>query len=65
MNNRLSHNALSAGLSAPSISTVTVWRIKICPGAFADDGQQYALKVMAEKERMLQTLKRSQPQHRA
>lgn len=39
--------------------------LQLYAGAFADDGQQYALKVMAEKERMLQTLRRSQPQHRA
>ena len=39
--------------------------LQLYAGAFGDDGQQYALKVMAEKERMLQTLKRSQPQNRA
>ncbi len=39
--------------------------LQLYAGAFSDDGQQYALKVMAEKERMLQTLKRSQPQNRA
>ena len=27
--------AVSAGLSSPSISTVTVWRISNCPGAFS------------------------------
>ena len=39
--------------------------LQLYAGAFADDGQQYAQKVIAEKERMQQTLKRSQPQPRA
>ena len=39
--------------------------LQLYAGAFGDDGQQYAQKVIAEKERMQQTLKRSQPQRRA
>lgn len=39
--------------------------LQLYAGAFADDGQQYAQKVIAEKERMQQTLKRSQVQPRA
>ena len=39
--------------------------LQLYAGAFGDDGQQYAQKVMAEKERMQQTLKRAQPQPRA
>ncbi len=34
-NIRPSHAAVSAGLSSPSISTVTVWRNSHCPGAFS------------------------------
>jgi soluble lytic murein transglycosylase-like protein len=38
--------------------------LQLYAGAFGDDGQQYAQKVMAEKERMQQTLKRAQvPPH--
>ena len=33
--------------------------LQLYAGAFSDDSQQYAQKVMAEKERMLQMLKRS------
>ena len=33
--------------------------LQLYAGAFGDDSQQYAQKVLAEKERMLQTLKRS------
>ena len=39
--------------------------LQLYAGAFGDDGQQYAQKVVAEKERMQQTLKRAQPQPRA
>ena len=39
--------------------------LQLYAGAFGDDGQQYAQKVIAEKERMQQTLKRAQLQHRA
>jgi soluble lytic murein transglycosylase-like protein len=39
--------------------------LQLYAGAFGDDAQQYAQKVIAEKERMQQTLKRAQPQHRA
>lgn len=39
--------------------------LQLYAGAFGDDAQQYAQKVMAEKERMQQTLKRAQPQPRA
>jgi soluble lytic murein transglycosylase-like protein len=35
--------------------------LQLYNGAFSDDSQQYAQKVMAEKERMLQMLKRSRP----
>ena len=35
--------------------------LQLYAGAFSDDGQQYAQKVIAEKERMQQTLKRAQP----
>ena len=38
--------------------------LQLYAGAFGDDGQQYAQKVIAEKERMRQTLKRSQLQPR-
>jgi soluble lytic murein transglycosylase-like protein len=38
--------------------------LQLYAGAFGDDGQQYAQKVMAEKERMQQTLKRAQLQPR-
>jgi hypothetical protein len=34
--------------------------LQLYAGAFDDDGQQYAQKVIAEKERMQQTLKRAQ-----
>jgi soluble lytic murein transglycosylase-like protein len=34
--------------------------LQLYAGAFGDDGQQYAQKVIAEKERMQQTLKRAQ-----
>jgi soluble lytic murein transglycosylase-like protein len=38
--------------------------LQLYAGAFGDDGQQYAQKVIAEKERMQQTLKRAQlPPH--
>jgi soluble lytic murein transglycosylase-like protein len=36
--------------------------LQLYAGAFSDDSQQYAQKVMAEKERMLQMLKRSRTQ---
>jgi soluble lytic murein transglycosylase-like protein len=36
--------------------------LQLYAGAFSDDSQQYAQKVMAEKERMLQMLKRSRSQ---
>ncbi len=36
--------------------------LQLYAGAFGDDGQQYAQKVMAEKERLRLTLKRSRPQ---
>jgi soluble lytic murein transglycosylase-like protein len=36
--------------------------LQLYNGAFGDDSRQYAQKVMAEKERMLQILKRSRPQ---
>ncbi len=39
--------------------------LQLYAGAFGDDGQLYAQKVMAEKDRMQQTLKRAQPQPRA
>jgi len=39
--------------------------LQLYAGAFGDDGQQYAQKVMAEKERMQQTLRRAQTQPRA
>ena len=39
--------------------------LQLYAGAFGDDGQQYAQKVVAEKERMQQTLKRAQTQPRA
>lgn len=39
--------------------------LQLYAGAFGDDGQQYAQKVIAEKERMQQTLRRSQLQPRA
>ncbi|TSA14183.1 MAG: lytic transglycosylase domain-containing protein [Betaproteobacteria bacterium] len=39
--------------------------LQLYAGAFADDSQQYAQKVMAEKERMQQMLKRFRPQTRA
>ncbi|MFH1044664.1 MAG: lytic transglycosylase domain-containing protein [Pseudomonadota bacterium] len=39
--------------------------LQLYAGAFGDDGQQYAQKVMAEKERMQQTLKRAQVQRHA
>ena len=39
--------------------------LQLYAGAFGDYGQQYAQKVIAEKERMQQTLKRAQPQPRA
>jgi soluble lytic murein transglycosylase-like protein len=39
--------------------------LQLYAGAFGDDGQQYALKVIAEKERMQQTLKRAQLSPRA
>jgi soluble lytic murein transglycosylase-like protein len=39
--------------------------LQLYAGAFGDDGQLYAQKVIAEKERMQQTLKRAQPQPRA
>ena len=35
--------------------------LQLYNGAFSDDTQQYAQKVMAEKQRMLQMLKRSKP----
>ncbi len=36
--------------------------LQLYAGAFGDDSQQYAQKVIAEKERMQQMLKRSRPQ---
>jgi hypothetical protein len=39
--------------------------LQLYAGAFGDDGQGYAQKVIAEKERMQQTLKRARPQPRA
>jgi len=36
--------------------------LQLYNGAFGDDSQQYAQKVMAEKQRMQQMLKRSRPQ---
>jgi len=39
--------------------------LQLYAGAFGDDGQQYAQKVIAEKERMQQTLKRFQIQARS
>jgi len=39
--------------------------LQLYAGAFGDDGQLYAQKVIAEKERMQQTLKRTLPQPRA
>lgn len=36
--------------------------LQLYNGAFDDDSQQYALKVMAEKQRMQQMLKRAKPQ---
>lgn len=39
--------------------------LQLYAGAFGDDGQQYAQKVIAEKERMQQTIKRSQRQPQA
>ena len=39
--------------------------LQLYAGAFGDDSQLYAQKVIAEKERMQQTLKRAQPQPRA
>lgn len=39
--------------------------LQLYAGAFGDDGQQYAQKVVAEKERMQQMLKRAQVQPRA
>ena len=36
--------------------------LQLYNGAFGDDSQQYAQKVMAEKQRMQQMLKRSKPQ---
>jgi soluble lytic murein transglycosylase-like protein len=39
--------------------------LQLYAGAFGDDGQQYAQKVIAEKERMQQTLRRSQAQPHA
>jgi soluble lytic murein transglycosylase-like protein len=39
--------------------------LQLYAGAFGDDGQLYAQKVIAEKERMQQTLKRASPQPRA
>jgi soluble lytic murein transglycosylase-like protein len=39
--------------------------LQLYAGAYGDDGQQYAQKVIAEKERMQQTLKRAQTQPRA
>ncbi len=35
--------------------------LQLYSGGFTDEGQQYAQKVIAEKERMQQTLKRTQP----
>jgi len=35
--------------------------LQLYNGAFSDDSQQYAQKVMAEKERMQQMLRRSRP----
>lgn len=39
--------------------------LQLYAGAFSDDGQQYAQKVIAEKERMQQSLRRASPQPRA
>lgn len=39
--------------------------LQLYAGAYSDEGQQYAQKVMAEKERMQQTLKRAQLERRA
>jgi len=39
--------------------------LQLYAGAFGDDGQQYAQKVIAEKQRMQQTLNRAQPAPRA
>lgn len=39
--------------------------LQLYAGAFGDDSQQYAQKVIAEKERLQQTLKRAQLQRRA
>jgi soluble lytic murein transglycosylase-like protein len=39
--------------------------LQLYAGAFGDDGQLYAQKVIAEKERMQQTLRRTQPPPRA
>jgi hypothetical protein len=39
--------------------------LQLYAGAFGDDGQGYAQKVIAEKERMQQMLKRARPQPRA
>ncbi len=39
--------------------------LQLYAGAFSDDGQEYAQKVVAEKERMQQTLKRAQVQRHA
>jgi soluble lytic murein transglycosylase-like protein len=39
--------------------------LQLYAGAFGDDGQQYAQKVIAEKERLQQTLKRARFQPRA
>ena len=39
--------------------------LQLYAGAFGDDSQQYAQKVMAEKLRMQQMLKRSRPQSAA
>lgn len=39
--------------------------LQLYAGAFGDDSQQYAQKVMAEKQRMQQMLKRSRPQSAA
>jgi len=39
--------------------------LQLYAGAFGDDGQGYAQKVIAEKERMQQTLKRARPQPQA
>lgn len=39
--------------------------LQLYAGAFSDDSQQYAQKVMAERQRMQQMLKRSRPQSAA